>query len=78
MSDITLYDTPGSPCARRVRIVLLEKGLAWTTRVLDLTKLEQKRPEEALEQASAALRLVPGHLGARVLQQRAQEASRGG
>jgi len=23
---ITLYDTLGSPCARRVRIVLLEKG----------------------------------------------------
>jgi glutathione S-transferase len=45
MTDaLVLYDTPGSPCARRVRIVLLEKGLAWTTRVLDLTKLEQKAP----------------------------------
>jgi len=43
--DIILYDSPGSPCARRVRIVLLEKGLAWTTRLVDLTKLEQKRPE---------------------------------
>ena len=43
--DLVLYDSPGSPCARRVRIVLLEKGLAWTTRLLDLTKLEQKRPE---------------------------------
>jgi glutathione S-transferase len=43
--ELVLYDSPGSPCARRVRIVLLEKGLAWTTRVLDLTKLEQKRPE---------------------------------
>jgi len=42
--DLVLYDTPGSPCARRVRIVLLEKGLAWTTRLLDLTKLEQKSP----------------------------------
>jgi len=42
---ITLYDTQGSPCARRVRIVLLEKGLRWTTRVVDLTKMEQKRPE---------------------------------
>jgi len=42
---LTLYDTQGSPCARRVRIVLLEKGLEWTTRVLDLTKMEQKRPE---------------------------------
>jgi glutathione S-transferase len=43
--DLVLYDTPGSPCARRVRIVLLEKGLSWTTRLVDLTKLEQKRPE---------------------------------
>src|SRR5262245_35467001 len=42
---LTLYDAHGSPCARRVRAVLLEKGLAWTTRLLDLTKLEQKRPE---------------------------------
>src|SRR2546430_17589419 len=42
---ITLYDSPGSPCARRVRAVLLEKGLEWTTRFVDLTKLEQKRPE---------------------------------
>ena len=42
---IVLYDTQGSPCARRVRIVLLEKGLDWETRVVDLTKMEQKRPE---------------------------------
>jgi len=43
--DLVLYDSPGSPCARRVRIVLLEKGLEWTTRLVDLTRLEQKRPE---------------------------------
>jgi glutathione S-transferase len=42
---ITLYDAPGSPCARRVRAVLLEKGLSWTTRLVDLTRMEQKRPE---------------------------------
>ena len=42
---ITLYDSPGSPCARRVRAVLLEKGVAWTTRLVDLTRMEQKRPE---------------------------------
>jgi glutathione S-transferase len=42
---ITLYDYHGSPCARRVRIVLLEKGLSWTTRLVDLTRMEQKRPE---------------------------------
>ena len=45
MTDpITLYDYHGSPCARRVRIVLLEKGLPWTTRLVDLTKMEQKHP----------------------------------
>ncbi len=46
MADaLTLYDAPGSPCARRVRIVLLEKGLRWATRIVDLTRMEQKRPE---------------------------------
>jgi len=30
---------------RRVRAVLLEKGLSWTSRVLDLMRMEQKRPE---------------------------------
>ena len=46
MTDsLVLYDAVGSPCARRVRIVLLEKGLRWETRALDLTRLEQKRPE---------------------------------
>ena len=30
---LTLYDYPGLPCARRVRIVLLEKGLRWSTRL---------------------------------------------
>jgi glutathione S-transferase len=45
MSSITLYDAHGSPCARRVRAVLLEKGICWTTRVIDLTRMEQKRPE---------------------------------
>jgi glutathione S-transferase len=42
---LTLYDTPGSPCARRVRIVLHEKELTWATRLIDLTRMEQKRPE---------------------------------
>ena len=42
---LTLYDAHGSPCARRVRAVLLEKGLSWTTRLVDLTRMEQKRPE---------------------------------
>ena len=46
MSDhLTLYDFHGSPCARRVRIVMLEKGLEWQTKLIDLTRMEQKRPE---------------------------------
>jgi glutathione S-transferase len=42
---IILYDFHGSPCARQVRIVMLEKGLEWETRLVDLTRMEQKRPE---------------------------------
>src|ERR1700687_5412967 len=41
---ITLYDAPGSPCARRVRITLIEKGLPYDTVFIDLSKLEQKSP----------------------------------
>jgi len=44
-ATLVLYDAPGSPCARRVRIVLLEKGLRWETRLVDLVRMEQKRPE---------------------------------
>ena len=43
--ELTLYDFHGSPCARRVRIVMLEKGLQWETKLVDLTRMEQKRPE---------------------------------
>ena len=42
MTELLLYDHPASPCARRVRIVLLEKHLSWTSHVLDLTRMEQK------------------------------------
>ncbi|HEY2387533.1 MAG TPA: glutathione S-transferase family protein [Candidatus Binatia bacterium] len=41
---LVLYDAPGSPCARRVRIVLLEKGLGWETRLVDLMRMQQKDP----------------------------------
>jgi glutathione S-transferase len=34
---LVLYDYHG----RRVRAVLLEKGLAWTTRLVDLTRMER-------------------------------------
>jgi glutathione S-transferase len=43
--SLVLYDFHGSPCARRVRAMLLEKSLTWETRLVDLTKMEQKRPE---------------------------------
>jgi glutathione S-transferase len=42
---LILYDHPSSPCARRVRITLLEKGLSWATQIIDLSRLEQRRPE---------------------------------
>jgi len=29
---LVLHDAMGSPCARRVRIVLIEKGFAWLDR----------------------------------------------
>ncbi len=41
---LILYDYPGSPCARRVRITLLEKGLPWDTQMIDLSRLEQRHP----------------------------------
>jgi len=42
---LILYDHPNSPCARRVRITLVEKDLAWATQIIDLSRLEQRRPE---------------------------------
>jgi glutathione S-transferase len=42
---LLLYDFGGSPCARRVRISMLEKGLAWDTETIDLTRLEQRHPD---------------------------------
>jgi len=42
---LLLYDHPSSPCARRVRITLLEKGLGWDTQLIDLSRLEQRSPE---------------------------------
>ncbi len=39
---IILYDTPGSPCARRVRMTLLEKELPFDRVILDLAKMENK------------------------------------
>jgi glutathione S-transferase len=42
---LTLYDFPMSPRARKVRIVLAEKGLPYEKVTVDITKGEQKKPE---------------------------------
>ncbi len=42
--ELVLYDHAASPCARRVRITLLEKGLRWRSRPIDLEHMEQKSP----------------------------------
>jgi glutathione S-transferase len=42
---LLLYDFGASPCARRVRISLLEKGLTWDTQTIDLSRLEQRDPD---------------------------------
>lgn len=42
---IKLYDFPMSPRARKVRIVLAEKGLQYEKVTIDITKGEQKKPE---------------------------------
>lgn len=43
-TDLVLYDTPGSPCARRVRMTLIEKALPFRRVVLDLARMENKAP----------------------------------
>lgn len=42
---LKLYDFPMSPRARKVRIVLAEKGLPYEKITVDITKGEQKKPE---------------------------------
>lgn len=42
---LKLYDFPMSPRARKVRIVLAEKGLPYEKVTIDITKGEQKNPE---------------------------------
>jgi glutathione S-transferase len=41
---LLLYDYGASPCARRCRITLIEKGLRWDTQIVDLSRLEQRNP----------------------------------
>ncbi|XP_070553760.1 uncharacterized protein [Ptychodera flava] len=42
---ITLYDSEPSPCARRVRMTLIEKAVSWNKVEVDLMTVEQKTPE---------------------------------
>ena len=44
MGDIVLYDAANSPCGRRVRLCLLEKGLPFEIRWLKLGLMDQKQP----------------------------------
>jgi glutathione S-transferase len=41
---LLLYDFGASPCARRCRITMIEKGLCWDTETIDLSRLEQRNP----------------------------------
>jgi glutathione S-transferase len=43
MEDITLYDAPNSPCGRRVRMCLIEKGISFEIRWLSLGLMDQKQ-----------------------------------
>lgn len=46
MTDhIILYDFDSSPCSRRVKITLTEKGLDYSVQTVDLGKMQQKTPE---------------------------------
>ena len=42
---LVLYDSMGSPCARRCRITMIEKGLAWDTVEINLSMMEQRSPD---------------------------------
>lgn len=43
--EIILYDHDGSPCSRRVKITLIEKGIPFSIQKVDLGKMQQKTPE---------------------------------
>ena len=45
MTDVTLYHGMASTCSKKVRMCLYEKGVAFESRLLDLQKFEQHRPE---------------------------------
>jgi glutathione S-transferase len=45
MSELVLYDFGNSVCCQKVRITLIEKGLTWQARRVDLFKTEQYNPD---------------------------------
>ena len=45
MSELILYDFGNSVCCQKVRITLVEKGLTWEARKVDLFKTEQYDPQ---------------------------------
>jgi glutathione S-transferase len=45
LTGLHLYHDPLSSCAMRVRMVLVEKKLPWTSHVIDLSKMEYATPE---------------------------------
>lgn len=44
MSELVLYDAAGVPSPRRVRMCLIEKGLPFTVKWLNLALMDQKQP----------------------------------
>jgi len=42
--EIVLYHAPHSTCSQKVRLCLAEKGLAWTSRLVDLRRFEHLEP----------------------------------
>jgi glutathione S-transferase len=54
MSDLVLYDAAGVPSPRRVRMCMIEKGVPFTVKWLNLALMDQKQP--------SYLKLNPGGL----------------
>jgi glutathione S-transferase len=44
MADVILYHGLASTCSKKVRLALYEKGVSFDSRLLDLSKLEQREP----------------------------------
>lgn len=44
MSEVVLYDAGGTPSPRRVRVCLLEKGLPFKIKWLNIALMDQKAP----------------------------------